>query len=275
MQWATGPGMGGCKWTTDHGPNCPKVVYDTESPLLFHMFIDPAEGLPLSGTANNTVDPGPTDGLPVPQAEIDAALAKLVAAYKNEVATFTYGHLIAPTALPGEANGQVRVCCDKDPFKPPPSNFTCDCNGPPFVKPPGPPRPHPPSPAPAPPGPPVSPWPASNYLGCWKDKMKGERGSGPENAVCDFAHIICGQCNGTRAAGCGGYNYTLEGCNAACTANSPDWLFFGVQNGGKGCFCGGSYGHFGTDNACSEACHGDARETGGGGSQNSVWKIVR
>ena len=38
--------------------------------------------------------------------------------------------------LPGEANGQIRLCCDKDPFKPPPANFTCDCNGAPFSKPP-------------------------------------------------------------------------------------------------------------------------------------------
>ena len=27
----------------------------------------------------------------------------------------------------------VRVCCDKDPFKPPPSTFSCDCDGPPHA----------------------------------------------------------------------------------------------------------------------------------------------
>ena len=55
--------------------------------------------------------------------------------YKQEVATFTHGRLVEPDLLPGEKGG-VRVCCDKDPFKPPPADFTCDCNGPPY-KPPG------------------------------------------------------------------------------------------------------------------------------------------
>ena len=64
-----------------------------------------------------------------------AAKAKLVAAYKAELATFTWGTLVMPTLLPGEVGGDaahVRVCCDKDPFKAPPANFTCDCDGPPY-----------------------------------------------------------------------------------------------------------------------------------------------
>ena len=69
--WATGPGLGGCKW-----PTCQKINYPPEAPLLFNVQIDPSEGIPLAN-ANSTVDPGPTDGLPVPQAEIDAALAKV------------------------------------------------------------------------------------------------------------------------------------------------------------------------------------------------------
>lgn len=96
---------------------------------------DPSEGMPQAGALPTGSDPGPSP-VPVPQAEIDDALNKLVAAYKKELATFTHGSLVEPDLLPGEKGGEVRICCDKDPFSPPPANYTCDCNGAPYVKPP-------------------------------------------------------------------------------------------------------------------------------------------
>ena len=79
----------------------------------------------------NASDPGPSS-LPVTAAEIATATARIVAAVKVEMATFTYGMLVAPALLPGEGepgHTAVGICCDKDPFKPPPPNYTCDCTG--------------------------------------------------------------------------------------------------------------------------------------------------
>ena len=76
--------------------------------------------------------PGPSP-VPVSNAEITGALAKIVAAVKIEMATFTYGRLVAPALLPGEQNNAVGICCDKDPFKPMPANYSCDCNGRPYT----------------------------------------------------------------------------------------------------------------------------------------------
>ena len=131
--WATGPGLGGCDW-----PTCKKMTYPDESPLLFNVRIDPSEGIPMnppqakSPSGNST---GPTDGPAVPDEEVQAALKKIVAAWKVEVATFTRSSLISPPLLPGEAceGCTVAICCDGDPFvapagKPP----TCDCNGAPY-----------------------------------------------------------------------------------------------------------------------------------------------
>ena len=86
-----------------------------------------SDGKPYVGS-----NPGPTDGHAVTDSELAAAKAKLVSAYKTELATFTRGTLVMPKLLPGEVGGDaahVRICCDKDPFKVPPTNFTCDCNG--------------------------------------------------------------------------------------------------------------------------------------------------
>lgn len=79
---------------------------------------------------------GPTDGPAVPAAEVQAALKKLVAAWKVEVATFTKSRLISPPLLPGEAceGCTVAICCDSDPFKAPAGKIpTCDCNGKPYA----------------------------------------------------------------------------------------------------------------------------------------------
>ena len=80
----------------------------------------------------NASDPGPSP-LPVSESEIADAYAKIVAAVKEEMSTFTYGMLVEPDLLPGERNATVAVCCDKDPFKPVPAKYTCDCNGSPYT----------------------------------------------------------------------------------------------------------------------------------------------
>jgi arylsulfatase A-like enzyme len=141
--WGTGPGMGPCAiGAGEQKAACPRVFYPADAPLLFNVCIDPSEGIPLAGANNGTLDdggvypkfngsdPGPSP-IPVEMADILAAQSKLAAAYKNELATFTWGKLVPPPLLPGET-GTVRICCDKDPFKPAPASFTCDCDGPPY-----------------------------------------------------------------------------------------------------------------------------------------------
>ena len=96
-------------------------------------------------------------------------------------------------------------------------------------------------------------------MGCYHDKQTGGKGV---KGVCDFAHVISGECNGTSSTGKGtgydGESATLESCNEACIKNSANWLYFGVQSGGKGCFCGETYGHQGKGNNCNEACRGNS-----------------
>ena len=138
--WGTGPGMGGCTLGAGQSGKCPSVKYPADDPLLFNVCIDPSEGIPPAGADNGTVNgahfqnsnPGPTMGLPVLQAEIDAAQTALVAAYRKELSTFTHGQLVEPDLLPGEKGANVRVCCDKDPFRPVPAKYTCDCDGAPY-----------------------------------------------------------------------------------------------------------------------------------------------
>ena len=166
--WGTGPGMGACTMGGGNHGECPRVQYPVDAPLLFNICVDPSEGMPLAGAANgslkvvfdgtngtirgpcgpapwcpqpcqhftpcppfNASAPGPS-ALPVSQAEIDAAQVKIVAAVKAEMAAFTYGLLVAPDLLPGELNSTVGVCCDKDPFKAVPANYSCDCDGSPY-----------------------------------------------------------------------------------------------------------------------------------------------
>jgi len=126
--WVTSPGMGGCEIGAGvKNTKCPKFTYPADKPLVFNVCVDPSEGIPLAGALPSGSDPGPSP-VPVPSEEIDAVVARFVKAYQKELATFTRGKLIEPDLLPGEKAG-VRVCCDKDPFQPPPTDFTCDCNG--------------------------------------------------------------------------------------------------------------------------------------------------
>jgi arylsulfatase A len=144
--WGTAPGMGGCELGAGQhngaaGIKCPSVQYPADDPLIFNVCIDPSEGMPFSGADSGKLaggapyvgsNPGPTDGRAATDGEVQAAKAKLVAAYQTEIATFTRGTLVEPDLLPGEVGATVRICCDKDPFKAPPANFSCDCDGSPY-----------------------------------------------------------------------------------------------------------------------------------------------
>ncbi len=100
--FCTGPGLGGCD-------GCEKQYYDP--PLLFNVEEDPSEAYPLT----NSSDPGDQSAIK----DIKDALA-------NEIATFTWGKLVAPAPLPSEMyNGTAYygVCCDRAK--------SCQCDGPP------------------------------------------------------------------------------------------------------------------------------------------------
>ena len=62
---------------------------------------------------------------------------------------------------------------------------------------------------------------------------------------------------------------TTETCVAACTYHG--YLFAGAQYGGQ-CFCGNSYGIYGTSHDCTYVCTGNAFETCGGLTTNSIYK---
>ena len=98
--WGTAPGMGGCQIGAGVKTSCPIVSYDAEGPLLFNVCIDPSEGIPVPGAKNDASDPG-LSPVAVPHAEIELAKSQLVAAYKRELATFEFGHLVEPDLLPG------------------------------------------------------------------------------------------------------------------------------------------------------------------------------
>ena len=63
---------------------------------------------------------------------------------------------------------------------------------------------------------------------------------------------------------------TLELCSHLCQG----YRYFGVQNGGSGCFCGTKYGRYGPSNKCAMACAGDRAQICGGAGANSVYLTV-
>ena len=132
------------------------------------------------------------------------------------------------------------------------------------------PTPRPPSPAPAPPrpvptcpGPECPAVPATNYKGCFMDKV---------NHQCDLPRCQTGHCG--KPNGCQKpyiANMTVELCNALCKG----YPYFGVQAGGHGCFCGQSFGRFGeAPGKCNQMCGGNASEVCGGPNVNSVYASV-
>ena len=153
------------------------------------------------------------------------------------------------------------------------------------------PTPAPAPPAPACPGPKCPPVPASNYKGCFVDKV---------NSTCDLPACQTGHCGHPACSRPYITAMTVELCNALCAppaGSSPSaagssgsggaagegvgvggggFPFFGVQAGGHGCFCGTSYGRFGAapEQQCGEACEGNSSEVCGGSAVNSVYATV-
>eukprot|EP00041_Stephanoeca_diplocostata_P008161 m.118189 g.118189 ORF g.118189 m.118189 type:complete len:592 (-) comp17199_c0_seq1:157-1932(-) len=103
--WCTGPGLGGGKDLT--------VRYNTSSPLVFDIWQDPSEGIPLD---NHT-------------ALYASVVAAIMPHYTREVTTFTHGSLVAPPNLPSERQPDgsylYAICCDRAK--------ECDCDGKPSL----------------------------------------------------------------------------------------------------------------------------------------------
>merc|ERR1712137_936020 len=92
----------------------------------------------------------------------------------------------------------------------------------------------PPTPSPTPsPMPAPSPVPKGNVIGCFKDKV---------NKQCDFEFMVTGQCGSDKIPKDKSMSWKV--CNAKCL-EAGYYKYFGLQNGGSGCFCGNSYGSMG------------------------------
>jgi len=59
-----------------------------------------------------------------------------------------------------------------------------------------------------------------------------------------------------------------------CASNCHAYTYFALQAGGQ-CFCGNSYGKYGTSTGCTQTCHSDPTQTCGGGYANSVWTFIQ
>ena len=87
---------------------------------------------------------------------------------------------------------------------------------------------------------------AAQYVGCFAD-----------SAVLDLPHLTYSDPTNT-----------IEHCLAACV--ELGYLYAGMR-GGNDCFCADSYGGQGPSNGCIIPCGGNASETCGGTSANSVY----
>jgi len=92
--WCTGPGLGG---------KDKKITYDT--PLLFNVEKDPSEAEPVSTDSGEGKD----------------VVEAIMAAYDDEVASFTTQNLIAEPDEEGEGPDHYAVCCDL--------SLNCKCDG--------------------------------------------------------------------------------------------------------------------------------------------------
>jgi hypothetical protein len=63
---------------------------------------------------------------------------------------------------------------------------------------------------------------------------------------------------------------SVEACASFCQEYYTP--YFGVQNGGQ-CYCGYSYGTYGTSTGCTVKCSGNPGETCGGAFANSVYRV--
>jgi len=91
---------------------------------------------------------------------------------------------------------------------------------------------------------------SNSYLGCYNDKSSR-----------DLSQQV------TLTA-----SLTVEGCIGACSSAGYDYA--AMQDGNQ-CFCGDTYGKYGSagPNACSMACQGDNTQICGGAWLNSVYKV--
>jgi len=115
----------------------------------------------------------------------------------------------------------------------------------------------PPTPAPPVPGAPQ---------GCWWDKGFPDH---PSAAPCDLPVVKRGGCPKGGARVGGNAPMTLQLCNALCNGHA----FFGVQNGGTGCFCGASFGSYGRSHNCTMPCAGNKKQMCGGPGANSIFAV--
>jgi hypothetical protein len=87
---------------------------------------------------------------------------------------------------------------------------------------------------------------ASTYVGCFKDESTRDLSDEAAN----------------------GGSMSVETCLADCAGYS----YAGVQYGNQ-CFCGNSYGKYGSATDCNMDCSGDSAETCGGTWANSIYKV--
>eukprot|EP00039_Didymoeca_costata_P029103 m.23283 g.23283 ORF g.23283 m.23283 type:complete len:635 (-) comp7484_c0_seq1:228-2132(-) len=120
------------------------------------------------------------------------------------------------------------------------------------------------APWPVPPPPPIVP--SSNSVGCWYDK-----GFPNKTGPCDLPVVKEGHCPKSNNVTAGEGAMTIELCNTLCQG----YEFFGVQNGGTGCFCGSHYGRYSqAPSCCNMTCAGNQSEICGGPGCNSIYRTL-
>lgn len=93
------------------------------------------------------------------------------------------------------------------------------------------------------------------YLGCYADVNGGDL-SNPDHDLNGFAMSSA--------------QMTVALCTATC--GSKGFSFAGARNG-QWCFCGNSYGRYGTSSNCTTSCAGDRTQKCGGYGANSVYRL--
>ncbi|EGD83674.1 hypothetical protein PTSG_04280 [Salpingoeca rosetta] len=111
------------------------------------------------------------------------------------------------------------------------------------------------------PGPRCPPVPQQNFVGCFHNHILGK---------CDLPIVITGTCSNVSKPLFG--NMDVDVCNALCQGHN----FFGVGDGGVGCYCGSTYGSQGAAPAsnCSWPCVGNPLQTCGGKDLNSIYRVA-
>jgi len=255
-------------WKTfgaDPPQNISGGVQDT--PLMFNLISDPGENTPIDSNSK--------------------AYAKAM----KQMQQFRKDHLATITVVPNQLEGtapEYAICHDGHPTATPincsltPENWApagvcsseacikrfgslkTQCSASPSPSPAPSPSPSPtPSPSDLCPGPHCPAVPESNLKGCYVDHA---------SKSCDLPFVVTGHCPGSKEPQVS--DMSREICNAGCSL--AGFKYFGVQNGGSGCFCGDSFGSMGEDTsegACDMPCRGNASETCGGPNRNLVFEV--